>query len=98
MTTVDLQLTQTEKERIVRGQCHVYKDAPHGRAGDLFDVGGKQFELIDICERSMDRIARQYGLLREYGSLSGFIEEWEASHPGPCDPEMALFIHWFRQV
>jgi hypothetical protein len=98
MTTVDLQLTQGEKERIVGGQSHVYKDTPHGHAGDIFNVDGKRFEIIDICERSMDRIAGKYGVLWEYGSLSSFIEERKASHPGPCEPEMALFIHWFRQI
>jgi hypothetical protein len=98
LATVDLQLTQAEKERIVGGQSHVYKDTQHGRAGDIFNVNGTQFEIVDICERSINRIAGQYGVLREYGSLPGYIEDWKASHSSPCDPEMSLFIHWFRQI
>jgi hypothetical protein len=98
MATVDLQLTQAEKESIVKGKGHVFKDRSRARAGDLFNVDGKQFEIIDVCERSIERIARQYSLLLEYGSLSGYLEEWNASHSSPCKPEMPLFIHWFRQV
>jgi hypothetical protein len=98
MATVDLQLTQVEKESIVKGQGYVFKDAPHGRAGDTFNVDSKQFEIIDVCARSMSRISRQYGLSHENGSLSSFIKEWNAGHSSPCQPEMSLFIHWFRQV
>jgi hypothetical protein len=97
MGTVDLQLTQAEKESIVKGKSHVFKDMPHGRAGDTFDVDGRRFEVIDVCERPISRIDR-YSVLREYSTLPTFIEEWNASHSSPCGPETFLFIHWFRNI
>jgi hypothetical protein len=98
MTMVDLQLTQSEKERIARGTGLVYKDAPCGRAGDIFTLDGKKYEIIDVCERSLNVVAKKYTVLGGYATIAEFVAAWEARHRSSCEPGMSLFIHWFRQI
>lgn len=96
MAIVDLQLTEADTKHILRGASLVFKEAPCGRAGDTFVVDGREFEIVDVCERTMGAIARQYSVFGGYKSLPDMIKAWDASHARPCRADSVLFIHWFR--
>ena len=98
MSKIDLDLSENEKERIIGGRGYILKETPYGRAGDTFAINGCRFEIIDVCERSLSRISRQYPLISECEYLSGYIKEWEARHRSQCEPGTSLFIHWLRQI
>lgn len=98
MRTVDLHLTEAEKDSILKGRGYVLKDTPYGRAGDTFAVDGKRFEIIDVNERSLNRLSRQCDSIIECGALSSYISERKTQNSTPDDPGTSIFIHWFRQI
>jgi hypothetical protein len=98
MGTIELELSEVEKDLIMGGRGFILKETPYGRAGDTFAISGRRFEIIDVCERSLGRISRQYPQISECDYLSGYIKGWEARHRRECEPGTSLFIHWFRQI
>ncbi len=96
---INLNLTQDEECRILADRArHVFREAPVGRAWDIFGVNGKRFELIDVSERSLAVAASTYYRLERCGSPEDFIRRWKADHRGHWDPEQMIFIHWFRDI
>lgn len=99
MGTVNLNLTPDEVTGILsKGKSYVFKDHPYGKAGDKFSINGRKFELIDVCERSLNVISRYYHIMDGYPTSADFVSGWKAAHSGEWDPGAVLYVHWFRDV
>jgi hypothetical protein len=93
-----MQFSETEKDDVVRqGKSHLYKPVPLGRPGDTFTVDGRQFEIVDVSERTLKAIASRHYRMDGYDSPEDFIRNWTAHH-SLQDPEFRLYIHWFRKI
>jgi hypothetical protein len=83
MGNVNLRLTHDEEADILKkGRSYVFKTTPQGRTGDTFSIDGRRFELIDVCERSMDSVSRQYHTMGGYSTPSDFDAAWKRGHSG----------------
>ncbi len=99
MGNVNLHLTQDEESDILKkGRGYVFKSRPQGRTGDIFSIDGRRFELVDVCERSLSMISKQYYTLKGYSTPSDFAAAWKREHPGEWNPDAKLYVHWFRDI
>jgi hypothetical protein len=99
MSIVNLHLTPDEEAGILKkGKSYVFKARPQGRTGDIFAINGRQFELIDVCERSLSMISRQYHTMDGYASPSDFVAGRKDDHGDKQGLDTKLYIHWFRDI
>lgn len=99
MGNVNFHLTQDEEADILtKGRGFVFKNTPQGRAGDTFSIDGRRFELIDICERSLGTVSRQYYTIDGYSTPADFAAAWKRTHRVEWNPDAKLYVHWFRDV
>lgn len=98
MGNVDLHLTQDEMADIMKkGRGYVFKESPQGRTGDTFSINGRRFELVDVCERPLSTIFRQYYTISGYTSPSDFAADLKRAH-GESASDSKLYVHWFRDI
>ncbi len=99
MSTVNLHLTSAEEAGILnKRKGYVFKDRPWGKAGDTFSVDGRQFELIDVSERSLNNVSQKYHTMDGYATPSDFLSGWKTVYGSEGDPGSILYIHWFRDI
>jgi hypothetical protein len=96
MADIDLELTRAEKAAILNGCGHLYRDRPMGKAGDLFSIQGKRFEIIDVSQRTLETVANNYYSMEGFTSPCDFMEAWKTGRPGRWEPEKRVYVHWFR--
>lgn len=78
-------------------KCCTTRGTVRGAPGDVFDVGGVCFRLIDVVPvpliRVRDELYRQEG----FGSLEEFEKTWRGICWGKWAPDKICYVHYFAR-
>jgi len=71
----------------------------YGEIGDIFQIFGTTFEIVNVCQKSLDVVAWLH--YREEGaeSPSEFMKGWATIHPiKGYVPTQQVWVHQFRRT
>lgn len=79
-------------------KCCTSRSKPYGQAGDIFQVNGAQFRLLDVQIHSLNYIRNRLYRVEGFCSPEAFEHTWRQLHRGNYIPEKTYFVHYFARI
>ena len=76
-------------------KCATTRSEPKGEPGDIFEIGGQWFRLLDVWEVPLRWVNEGAYRLEGFDSPEAFEKTWRSLHRGHYTDNKQYFIHFF---
>lgn len=79
-------------------KCCTTRSKPYGKPGDIFQVNGARFRLLEINIRTLYYVRQQLYRLEGFDTPEAFERTWRILHRNQFDASRAYFVHYFARA
>ena len=79
-------------------KCCTTRSKPYGKPGDIFQVNGARFRLLDIRKHTLNFVHQTLYRLEGFDTPEGFEHTWRILHRNQFDPRRSYYVHYFARA